>query len=145
MKKITYALAVLLAILLGSPAFADYVIKLKNGRTVETEKYWEDRDQIKFNWEDGIASVPKKNVVSIEWVKMGLDVPSVQFASNFWSCGVASIYYQESVRLPRSLQIASIAKEANLVKVPILSYPLYCPLNVQVLIKYAEVGYIAVK
>jgi len=54
---------------LCSPASADYVIKLKNGRTVETAKYWEEEGQVKFQWEEGIASLPKKNVVSIDWVE----------------------------------------------------------------------------
>jgi len=69
MKKIAYGVAILLTILLGSPAFADYVITLKNGRTVETEKYWEEKGEVKFNWEGGVASIPKKQVVSIKWVK----------------------------------------------------------------------------
>jgi hypothetical protein len=58
-----------LTVFLSGPAFADYVIKLKNGRTVETAKCWEEAGQVKFQWEEGIASLPKKNVVSIDWVE----------------------------------------------------------------------------
>ena len=69
MKKISVGLTFLLAVFLSSPAFADYVIKLKNGRTVETAKCWEEEGQVKFQWEEGIASLPKRNVVSIDWVE----------------------------------------------------------------------------
>jgi hypothetical protein len=68
MKRISVGLAFFLTVFLSGPAFADYVIKLKNGRTVETAKCWEEEGQVKFRWEEGIASLPKKNVVSIEWV-----------------------------------------------------------------------------
>ena len=69
MKKISAGLIFLLALFLSGSAFADYVIKLKNGRTVETAKCWEEEGQIKFQWEEGVASLPKRNVVSIDWVE----------------------------------------------------------------------------
>ncbi len=69
MKKIPAGLIFLLVLFLSGPAFADYVIKLKNGRTVETAKCWEEEGQVKFQWEEGVASLPKKNVVSIDWVE----------------------------------------------------------------------------
>ena len=69
MKKISVGLAFLLAVFLSGPAFADYVIKLKNGRTVETAEYWEENGEVKFQWEEGLASLPKKNVVSIDWME----------------------------------------------------------------------------
>jgi hypothetical protein len=69
MKKISVGLAFLLAVFLSGPAFADYVIKLKNGRTVETAEYWEENGEVKFQWEEGVASLPKKNVVNIDWVE----------------------------------------------------------------------------
>ena len=69
MKKLSPGVAVLLILGLSSPALADYVIKLKNGRTVETAKCWEEEGQVKFQWEEGIASLPKKKVVSIDWVE----------------------------------------------------------------------------
>jgi hypothetical protein len=69
MKKISFGLTFLLAVFLSSPAFADYVIKLKNGRTVETAEYWEENGEVKFQWEEGVASLPKKNVVNIDWVE----------------------------------------------------------------------------
>ena len=46
MKKTTLGLALALSFSFCSPAFADYVIKLKNGRKVETEKYWEEKGEI---------------------------------------------------------------------------------------------------
>lgn len=69
MKKISVGLAFLLAVFLSGAAFADYVIKLKNGRTVETAEYWEENGEVKFQWEEGVASLPKKNVASIDWVE----------------------------------------------------------------------------
>jgi hypothetical protein len=66
MKKISVGLAFLLAVFLSGP---DYVIKLKNGRTVETAEYWEENGEVKFQWEEGVASLPKKNVVRIDWVE----------------------------------------------------------------------------
>ncbi len=68
MKK-AVAGAAILSFLLTSSAFADYVIKLKNGRTVETASYWEEDGQVKFQWQGGTASFPKKNIASILKVK----------------------------------------------------------------------------
>jgi hypothetical protein len=69
MKKFTLGLAVLLALGFSSTAFGDYAIKLKNGRTVETAKYWEEKNEVKFQWQGGVASLPKKNILSIKWVE----------------------------------------------------------------------------
>jgi len=69
MKKISAGLIFLVALFLSGPAFADFVIKLKNGRTVETANWWEEEGQVKFQWEEGIASLPRKNVASIDWVE----------------------------------------------------------------------------
>lgn len=65
MKKLVYGVAIIFTFLIVSTASPDYVIKLKNGRTVETEKYWEEKDMVMFQWEDGVASFPKKNILSI--------------------------------------------------------------------------------
>lgn len=60
MKKMFYGAAIVLTFFLSSTAFADYVIKLKNGRSVETERYWEEKDAIKFQYQGGVASVLKE-------------------------------------------------------------------------------------
>ncbi|MFH1763842.1 MAG: hypothetical protein ABIF09_06590 [Gemmatimonadota bacterium] len=65
MKKISLGLAALLSLSLGSPAAADYLIKLKNGRTVETAKCWEEKGEVKFQWQGGVASFPKGNVLDV--------------------------------------------------------------------------------
>ncbi len=66
MKKLFLGAVILMAIfLVSSIASADYVIKLKNGRAVETASYWEEKDELKFQWQGGVASLPKKTVVSI--------------------------------------------------------------------------------
>ena len=69
MKKFFLGLPILLALGLNSTAFGDYVIKLKNGRTVETASYWEEKNEVKFRWEDGVASLPKGNILSITRVE----------------------------------------------------------------------------
>ena len=69
MKKFSGGLMVLLTLTLSSYAFADYVIKFKNGRTVETAKCWEEKNEVKFQWQGGIASIPKGNVLTIQQVE----------------------------------------------------------------------------
>lgn len=61
----TISLTAVLTFFLSSTAFADYVIKLKNGRSVETTNYWHEKNQIKFQFKGGIASIPQKNILSI--------------------------------------------------------------------------------
>jgi hypothetical protein len=69
MKTFFLGLTILLALGLNSTAFGDYVIKLKNGRTVETASYRQEKNEVKFRWEDGVASLPKGNILSITWVE----------------------------------------------------------------------------
>ena len=68
-KKALGAVVLMGTFLVTSSAAADYVIKLNNGRTVETAGYWEESDELKFQWQGGVASVPRKNVVSITKVE----------------------------------------------------------------------------
>ena len=65
MKKISVVMVALVTLSLSSYAFAGYVIKFKNGRTLETAKCWEEKNEVKFQWQGGIASIPKVNVLSI--------------------------------------------------------------------------------
>lgn len=65
MKKIFYGMAIILTFFLSSAAFADYVIKLKNGRAVEVESYWEEEGEVKFHYQGGVAALPKKSILSI--------------------------------------------------------------------------------
>ncbi len=65
MKKLAYGAAIVLTFFLSSPAFADYVIKLKNGGSVGTANYWEEKGEIKFQYQGGIVSIPKRNIVSV--------------------------------------------------------------------------------
>jgi hypothetical protein len=74
MKKITIGAAMLVTFFLASAsASADYVIQLKNGRTVETASYWEERDELKFQWQGGVASLPRRDVVTIVKVEEKFD------------------------------------------------------------------------
>jgi len=65
MKKDFYGMAILLTFFLVSSAHGDYLIKLKNGRSVGVEKYWEEKGEIKFQYQGGVASLPKNNILSI--------------------------------------------------------------------------------
>jgi hypothetical protein len=76
MRDLSFGLAVLLTLTLPPSALADYIIKLKNGRTVETSRYWEEKDEIKFQWPGGIASLPKKDLLTITEVKEKFPDPS---------------------------------------------------------------------
>jgi len=49
-------------------SFADYIIHLKSGRQFVTERYWEEGEEIKFHFKNGVLGVPKGAVVSIEEV-----------------------------------------------------------------------------
>jgi hypothetical protein len=69
MKAVTYGVAILLILLWNPAALADYVIKLKNGGKIETQKCWEEKSEIKFQWQGGVGSLPKGNVAGIEKVK----------------------------------------------------------------------------
>jgi hypothetical protein len=69
MKGLSVGLAILLTLTLTPPALAGYIIKLKNGRTVETDRFWEEKGEIKFQWPGGVASLPKKDLLSITEVE----------------------------------------------------------------------------
>jgi hypothetical protein len=68
-KTISFAVVVLVTFALNSYAFADYLIRLKNGRNIETPNCWEEKGEVKFQWQGGIASVPKKNILAIRQVE----------------------------------------------------------------------------
>ncbi len=65
MRDLSAGLAIFLTLILTPPAFADYLIKLKNGRTLETPRFWEERGEIKFQWPGGVVSLPKKDLLTI--------------------------------------------------------------------------------
>jgi hypothetical protein len=69
MKKTIYGVAILIIFLMSPCAFADYVIKLKNGGKIETQKCWEEKGEIKFQWQGGVGSLSKANIAAIEKVK----------------------------------------------------------------------------
>jgi len=54
---------------LNSAALAEYVIKLKNGKSLQIPHYWVEKDEIKFYWESGIAGIPGESISSIAKVK----------------------------------------------------------------------------
>ena len=66
MKKIFWGTAILFPFFLSSTAFADYVIKLKNGRSFQTATYWEEGGVIKFHWLGGMAGIAREEILSVE-------------------------------------------------------------------------------
>ncbi len=69
MRKLSIGLAILLTLTFTPRALADYLIKLKNGRTLETPRWWEERGEIKFQWPGGVASLSKKDLLAITEVE----------------------------------------------------------------------------
>ncbi len=66
MKKIFCLTAIIFALSLSSAAWAEYVIRLKNGRILAISKFWEENGVVKFYWQSGIVGIPKKDVVAIK-------------------------------------------------------------------------------
>ncbi len=54
-----------MTVFLNSTASADYVIQLKNGRSVETERYWEEKGELNSSIRGESLPFSKKNIVSI--------------------------------------------------------------------------------
>jgi len=69
MKRLIYLIPVFFIFLLSSTSFAEYVIKLKNGSSILTQKFWEERGEIRYYYADGIAGIPKENVISFVTLK----------------------------------------------------------------------------
>ena len=70
MKRLWLVLFIVMITSLSYPllSFADYIIHLKSGRQFVTERYWEEGEEIKFHFKNGVLGVPKGAVVSIEEV-----------------------------------------------------------------------------
>lgn len=69
MKKIIFLTAITFTFFLSSASLADYVIKLKNGRSLPTPKFWEEKEEIKFYWANGIVGIPKEDILSVRRTK----------------------------------------------------------------------------
>ena len=69
MRILSVGVAILLTLTLTPPGFADYIIKLRNGRTLETPRFWEERGEIKFQWPGGVVSLSKKDLLTITEVE----------------------------------------------------------------------------
>jgi len=69
MKKLIYLIPVFFTFLLSSTSFAEYIIKLKNGSSILTQKFWEERGEVKFYYANGVVGIPKKNVLSFVTLK----------------------------------------------------------------------------
>ena len=69
MRDSSVGLAIILTLSFTPPALADYIIRLKNGRTLETPRFWEERGEIKFQWPGGVVSLSKKDLLTITEVE----------------------------------------------------------------------------
>lgn len=78
MSKIVLALVVSLCLLAPSLSAARYIIKLKNGREITTERYWNEGNKVMFERDSGVLGVSKDQVVEIKEEKpttSGVEVP----------------------------------------------------------------------
>ena len=73
MKKLLTAIAVAVFVIYPSVSFASYIIHLKSGHSFQTDRYYEEGDQIKFKRYGGIIGIQKELVKDIEEVE---DLPS---------------------------------------------------------------------
>jgi hypothetical protein len=69
MRGSSIGLAIILTLSFTPPALADYIIRLKNGRTLETPRFWEERGEIKFQWPGGVVSLSKEDLLTITEVE----------------------------------------------------------------------------
>lgn len=69
MKKLFFVGTVILTFFLGSAAFAGYIIMLKNGGSLSTRILWEEKQEVKFYWANGIIGIPKADILSIGTTK----------------------------------------------------------------------------
>ncbi len=69
MKKIFLFTIITFIFFLNSTCLAGYVIKLKNGRSLPTPKFWEEKEEIKFYWANGIVGIPKEDILSVRRTK----------------------------------------------------------------------------
>ena len=70
MKKIFgFVIAMVFLLGLSSAALAGFAIQLKNGRILPTSEFWEEKEVIKFYWDNGVASIPKEFIRSISFIK----------------------------------------------------------------------------
>lgn len=76
MKKILTAIAAAVFIIYPSICFASYVIHLEDGREFATERYWEERDQIKFKRYGGVIGIQKGLVREIEVIEDVEELPA---------------------------------------------------------------------
>ena len=76
MKKLLIVMAVF--IVYPSICFASYVIHLKDGRKVVTDRYWEEGDRIKFKQYGGVIGIQKDQVKEIDEIE---DVPEEKAAA----------------------------------------------------------------
>jgi len=68
-KIFIFSITFVLAFSLNSTALAEYIIKLKNGKSLQISHYWIEKKEIKFYWENGIAGIPGESILSIAKVK----------------------------------------------------------------------------
>ena len=66
MKKLLTAIIVAVFVVFPSLCFASYVIHLKSGHSFQTDRYWEEGDEIKFKRSSGVVGVRKDLVQEIE-------------------------------------------------------------------------------
>ena len=64
--KIVIVFVVSLSLLSPSLSTARYIIKLKNGREIITERYWNEGNKVMFERDSGVLGVSKDQIVEIK-------------------------------------------------------------------------------
>ena len=77
--KLVLAFVVSLCLLTPSLSTARYIIKLKNGREIITERYWNEGSKVMFERDSGVLGVNKDQVVEITEEKPRTSGVEVQY------------------------------------------------------------------
>ena len=65
MKRLFIACLMVWMLLSVSNCFADFIIVLKSGSELRTDRYWKEGSEIKFQTKGGVTGVPEESVASI--------------------------------------------------------------------------------
>jgi len=83
MKKLLIVIAAAILLIYPSICFASYIIHLKDGRELVTDRYWEEGDQIKFNRYGGVIGIQKALLSEMELVEEVPERTKRAVANNF--------------------------------------------------------------
>jgi len=65
MKRLFISCLAVWMLLLVSDCFADFIIVLKSGSELRTDRYWKEDGEIKFQTKGGVTGIPEESVATI--------------------------------------------------------------------------------